>query len=169
MDTSYVTAFIEATQIVFDAMLRMPITFGRPEVAESIPTKYDISGIIGLSGDVVGAVVLSFPTETAGGVVAAFAGEPLSVKSGDFADAIGELANMISGSAKAKFPGRSVSISCPTVVIGKNHRIHQPSDSTCISIPCHSPCGEFAVELCIRETEDAVGSQAASETASATG
>ncbi|MCH8344353.1 MAG: chemotaxis protein CheX [Planctomycetes bacterium] len=169
MDTSYVTAFIEATQIVFDTMLRMPITFGRPEVAESLPTKFDISGIIGLSGDVVGAVVLSFPKETAEGVVTAFAGAPLSIDSDDFADAIGELANMISGNAKAKFPGRSVSISCPSVVIGKNHRIHQPSDSTCVSIPCHSSCGEFAVEVCIREVESAVGSQSASETASAAG
>ncbi len=169
MDTSYVTAFIEATQIVFETMLRMPITFGRPEVAESLPTKYDISGIIGLSGDMVGAGVLSFPTETAGSVVAAFTGAPLSIDSDDFADAIGELANMISGSAKAKLPGRSVSISCPTVVIGKNHRIHQPSDSTCVSIPCQSSCGEFAVEVCIMEMEDAVDSQAASETASAAG
>ncbi len=170
MDTSYVTAFIDATQIVFETMLSMPVTFGPPEVAESIPTKYDISGIIGLSGDVVGAVVLSFPKETAGSVVSAFAGEPLSVNSGDFADAIGELANMISGNAKAKFPGESlVNISCPTVVIGKNHRIHQPSDSTCVSIPCQSSCGEFAVEVCIMEMEDAVDSQAASETASAAG
>ena len=169
MDTSYITAFVEATQTVFETMLRMPITFGRPVVAESIPTKFDISGIIGMSGDVVGAVVLSFPTETAEGVVSAFAGTPLSVDSDDFADAIGELANMISGNAKAKFTGRSVSISCPSVVIGKNHRIHQPSDSTCVSIPCHSSCGEFAVEVCIREIDNAVGSQATSETASATG
>ncbi|MCH8165597.1 MAG: chemotaxis protein CheX [Planctomycetes bacterium] len=169
MDTSYVTAFIDATQIVFDTMLSMPITFGRPEVAESLPTKFDISGIIGLSGDVVGAVVLSFPKETAEGVVTAFAGAPLSANSDDFADAIGELANMISGNAKAKFTGRSISISCPSVVIGKNHRIHTPSDSTCISIPCHSSCGEFAVEVCIREVESAVGSQSASETASAAG
>lgn len=168
MDTTYVTAFISATQKVFNTMLQLSVTFGKPVVTQGVPSKFDVSGVIGMSGDITGAVVLSFPTETALGVVKAFTGESVSTDNEDFSDAIGELANMVSGNAKSKFDGKSVSISCPCVIIGSDHKIQQPSESNCISIPCNCACGEFAVEFCIlKKTKDAPRVEAKSTTESA--
>lgn len=152
MDASYISPLISATKNVFDTMLKVQVKFGQPTLTEAIPSKFDVSGIIGLSGDIVGAVVLSFPTSTAEKIVSAFAGMPITADSDVFADAIGELANMVAGGGKTRYEGKNVSISCPSVVIGPGHRVAAISDSTCVVVPCYTEHGEFAIELSIRNT-----------------
>lgn len=155
MDATVIRRFIESTQNVFGTMLRSTVTFGTPAPTSKLAAGGDVSGIIGFSGDVAGAAVIRLPMQTAEGVVKAFTGEDLSSESEDFADAIGELANMICGGAKSNLDGGSVSISCPQVVLGKDHRVQKPSDAVSITIPCNSPQGKFAIEISIR----AVGSR----------
>ena len=162
LDPIYVTAFIAATQNVFQTMLRQEVSFGKPVPGRLPNLESDISGIIGMTGDVVGTVVLSLPTDCAGKIVESFVGSALDPKSDDFADAIGELVNMISGNAKAKFEGLDVRISCPSVVIGKGHSVQQPSDAVSMSIPCESSCGGFSVDVSIKKV-----AQQASEPAAA--
>ena len=162
LDPVYVTAFIAATQHVFQTMLRQEVSFGKPVPGRLPHLDSDISGIIGMTGDVVGTVVLSLPAASAAKIVESFAGSTLDPHSDDFADAIGELVNMISGNAKAMFDGLEVRISCPSVVIGKGHTVQQPSDSVCVTIPCESSCGGFSVDVSIKEV-----AQKASEPAAA--
>ncbi len=162
LDPLYVTAFIAATQSFFQTMLCQEVSFGKPVPGRLPHLDSDISGIVGMTGDVVGTVVLSLPTESAAKIVESFVGSVIDPQSHDFADAIGELVNMISGNAKAKFEGLDVRISCPSVVIGKGHSVQQPSDSVCISIPCDSSCGGFSVDVTIKKV-----AQQASEPAAA--
>lgn len=151
MDPGYIKAFISSIQNVFATMFQLPVTVGTPYIKGDPSPQYDVSGIIGMSGDVFGSVVLSFPTETAESVVALFTGTQLEIGTPDFADAIGELVNMVSGGAKANFKDRKVSISCPSVVIGEGHRLARQSDIPCIVIPCTTDCGELSLEIAIRE------------------
>ena len=116
-----------------------------------------------MTGDVVGTVVLSLPAATASKIVECFVGSVIKMEDDDFADAVGELVNMISGGAKAKFEGEEVRISCPSVVIGKGHTVQQTSGSVCISIPCESACGGFSVGVSIKKA----GVSQASESAAA--
>ena len=74
MDPQYITPFIKSTKNVFSTMLNMPVTIDEPSIKAGSPATYDVSGIIGMSGDVVGSVVLSFPKETAEKLVTAFCG-----------------------------------------------------------------------------------------------
>lgn len=161
MDVSFIKAFIESTKSVFDTMINVPINFGKPEQPESMGGDADISGVIGMAGDVTGMVVLSFDFATAGKIVESFTGMTIAADHEDFADAIGELANMISGGAKAKFAGKNVSISCPTVVRGPKHNIQAPSDAARLSIPCLTPHGRFTVRLAIKEAKSAKGVKSA--------
>lgn len=152
MDASYITPFVASIQNVFSTMLQLPVEIGEPTIKSNPHPEFDISGIIGMSGDVVGSVVLSFPTETAVSIVQLFTGMELDAESDDFADAIGELVNMVSGGAKAAFPdNKRVSISCPSVVIGKGHRIAGQSDTPCVMIPCQTDCGEVVIEVAIKQ------------------
>jgi chemotaxis protein CheX len=160
MDSRYIVPFVKSVQNVFQTMLQMPVEVGPPALRTNTPT-YDVSAIIAMSGDVDGSVVLSFPTGTADRVIALFTGSALASGSPDFADAVGELANMISGGAKAKFPGKQVSISCPSVVVGQAHMVQSQKDAICILIPCTCDCGEFAVEVRFKR----VGTAAAAEVA----
>lgn len=152
MDQSYIIPFIKSVQNVFETMLQLPVQMGAPELKHGGESGHDVSAIIGMSGDVEGSVVLSFPTATAERVVALFTGTELDAGHEDFADAVGELVNMVSGGAKAQFTGKEVSISCPSVVVGQSHQVYGRKDVVAIAIPCDSDCGEFNVEVSIRQS-----------------
>ena len=151
LDPIYVTAFIEATQNVFQTMVHQAVSCGKPLPGQLPHLENDVSAIIGMTGAVVGTVVLSLPAATASKIVELFVGSPIDIENDDFADAVGELVNMICGGAKAKFGGKQVYISCPSVVIGQGHTVQQPSGSVCISIPCESSCGGFSVDVSIKK------------------
>lgn len=151
MDTTYIIPFIKSTKNLFETMLQLPVEVEAPALKAANSPSFDVSGIIGMSGDVEGAVVLSFPIATAERVVSLFTGTPMAHTHEDFADAVGELVNMVSGGAKAQFTGKAVSISCPSVVIGADHVVTGRKDVVCIVIPCRCDCGDFAVEVSIRQ------------------
>ncbi len=166
MDSSYIIPFVNSVESVFETMLQLPVKVGEPVMKRSGDPAYDVSGIIGMSGDVEGSVVLSFPTTTAERVVSLFTGMELAHTHEDFPDAIGELINMITGGAKAKFTGKDVNISCPSVVVGSDHVVFGRKDVVCILIPCESDCGDFCVEISIRkQSGGAADAQASTDAA----
>jgi chemotaxis protein CheX len=93
-------------------------------------------------------------------LVEAFAGASLAVTDPDFADAIGEVANMIAGGAK-KDLGVQANITCPTVIIGAGHVVARLSDVPCLVVPCATPAGAFAVEVNIKPVRRAAVAAAA--------
>ncbi len=129
-------------------------TFGKPTIKAVPEISYDVSAIIGFSGEVVGSMVVSFRTDAATKLVEKFAGMPIAPGTPDFADAIGELANMFAGNAK-KDLGANASISCPNVIVGPGHTIARLQDVPCVIIPVQTPLGEFAVEVCIKTVKPA--------------
>lgn len=147
MDPAYITPFISSISNVFETMLQLPVSVGTPGIKNTATPTYDVSGIIGMTGDVEGTVVLSFPTATAERAVALFTGMELAADHEDFADAIGELVNMVSGGAKAQFNGKEVGISTPTVIVGSGHNVYGRKSMTTIEIPCTCDIGEFNVEV----------------------
>lgn len=148
MDSTYIVPFIKSAKNLFETMFSIPLTCGTPTVKEG-GASYDVSAIIGFTGEVEGAVVLSFPEAVARRLVSLFTGsEPASQEA--LCDAVGELANMVAGGAKANFPNKKVSISCPSVVIGSKHVVQGKKDMVTVSIPASSDCGEFAIEVAVR-------------------
>jgi len=147
VDPAYITPFVGSISNVFETMLQLPVTVGSPSIKSHGTPSYDVSGIIGMTGDVEGTVVLSFPTATAERAVMLFTGMELKADHEDFADAIGELVNMVSGGAKAQFTGKSVGISTPSVIVGSEHSVYGRKDMTTIEIPCTCDIGEFNVEV----------------------
>ncbi len=150
MDVAYINPFLRAVQNVFETMIELPYTLGKPTIKKNNTTSYEISGIIGISGDVVGSIVVSFSTEIALKVASALLGEELKAVDDDCTDAIGEVANMIAGDAKKRFPKANTSISVPNVIIG-SHKVAYPSGLPIISIPCETNAGQFAIEVAIKE------------------
>lgn len=149
MNAQQIRCFLESTENLFSTMLSSKVDFGKPEMQPRDVKHHDVSGIIGLSGEIVGSVVVGFPTETALAAVEAFVGMRVEVDDENFPDAIGELANMIAGGAKAKMDGDDISISCPSVVIGTDYTVQRPRQASCVRIPCRSPFGEFDLNVCI--------------------
>ncbi len=167
MDPARITPFIKSVQNVFATMLQLPVEVEDPQIKQGKSATYDVTAIIGMSGDCVGSVVLSFEQESALRIVALFTGTEASVDSPDFADAVGELVNMISGGAKALFEGRKASISTPSVVLGSNHVVSTQTDVPTIVLPCVTDCGRFAIEIAIQDQVESADadSQSAATTA----
>ena len=150
VNPKFIVPFVNSVRSVFTTMAHVQTTIGRPHVKMQPAPTYDVSGIIGFSGQVVGSVVVSFTMSAALALVKAFAGAEIPADSPDFADAIGELANMITGGAK-KDLGAEATISVPNVIIGTGHMIARLSGVPCLVIPCTTPVGDFAVEVNIKQ------------------
>ena len=151
MDHSYILPFIKSITNVFETMLQSHVSVGKPSLKASGQPCYDVSGIIGMSGDVEGTIVLSFPTDVAVTCVAKFVGMEIPVEHEDFADAIGELVNMVTGNAKAEFQDKKVNITCPSVVVGQDHIVFGSKEVVCIDIPCECEYGNFVVEVGLKQ------------------
>ncbi|MCK4659727.1 MAG: chemotaxis protein CheX [Phycisphaerae bacterium] len=147
MDVRYINPFIQSVKKVYSTMLSTDILISKPYVKTDTGGTSDVSAVIGLSGDVVGSVALCFPLETAVKSAGKFAGIPMSKDHEDFADALGELANMVAGSAKSQLEGFNVSISLPNVIVGKNHVVSQSKHTPRLALPCDSSLGRFSVEV----------------------
>src|SRR4051812_30178471 len=135
-----IVPFVNSVRNVFNTMVGVQTTVERPTLKSGPVVSYDVSAIIGFSGQVIGSVVVSFQMAAALSLVKAFAGADIAADSPDFPDAIGELANMIAGSAK-KDLGATASITCPSVVLGPNHVIARLRGVPCLVIPCKTPVG----------------------------
>ena len=160
MDARYINPFIKSIRNVFKTMLSTEVTVGRPHIKADDHERPDVSSVIGFSGDASGSVVLSFPSGTALKVASTFAGMEVTLDSEDFADAIGELANMVAGGAKSEFEGLAVTISLPSVIIGEGHKVSRSSAHPRLVIPCETSLGTFTVEVSMKVEAQAMAGAA---------
>lgn len=146
IEPKLIVPFVRSVVTVFTTMVGITPKVLRPMVKANPAPSYDVSGIIGFSGDIVGNVIVSFERLAAERVVSKFAGCEMTVGSDDFVDAIGELTNMIAGHAKKDF-GVDASITVPSVIVGAGHKIARLSHVPCVVIPCETPVGQVALEV----------------------
>jgi chemotaxis protein CheX len=150
MDVKFINPFIVAVQNIFDTMIDLSFSLGKPALKKDNVPSYEISGIIGLSGSVSGCVVINLSKEIALQLASALLDEEFTEFDDDCIDAIGEIANMIAGNAKTDFPVENTSISVPSVVVGK-HKMNYPSGIPIVSIPCETSGGKLVVDVAIKE------------------
>ena len=63
---------------------------------------------------------------------------------------VGEMTNIIAGSAISSIHDLDIQIAPPVIVRGPNHKIGWPSIAPVIAITFALPSGSFEVDLCIR-------------------
>jgi chemotaxis protein CheX len=149
MDVKYINPFVVAIKNVFQTMIDVPFKLGNPALKKDRTPAFEVSSIIGLSGQVSGCVVINLSTPVALQLVSALLGDEVTEINEDTIDAIGEIANMIAGNAKTDFPGENNAISVPSVVTGK-HEVSYPSGLPIIAIPCTTDAGQMVVEIAIK-------------------
>lgn len=147
MTSQHLSPFFDSMKHVLTTMFQTDIRFGNPSKQEALNDTHEVSALISFSGIDAQAVSLSFTTQTAGAFVERFLGTRIPADDPDFADAIGEIVNMVAGGAKARIDQEGASISCPTVVVGQGHRLFQRRDLTVIHIPCQTNLGQFSIEI----------------------
>jgi chemotaxis protein CheX len=150
MDVSYINPFVVSTIETFTKMLNSEAKPGKIELKNDESHTYDISGVIGLSGEAQGSICLSFPKLIALKVVSALVGADIKIIGPEVSDAIGEIANIIAGNAKQHLTQYNLSISLPKVIMGKDHKIASQRGVPTIIVPFESSLGNFAMEVSLK-------------------
>jgi len=153
MNVKYINPFIKVTQEVFSQFLGIDVKPGKPFLFSHTETKlhYDISGIIGLAGEVIGFVIISFPKNVALHSVSRLIGAETDNFDELVVDSIGELINIIAGNSKREMEEFRIVISLPSIVRGANHQISWISGVPVICIPFECEFGDFYVFVSLKD------------------
>lgn len=126
----YIQPFINTCRNVFRDFIGQQVEAKIPYFLEKdAATEWDISGIIGLTGEARGAVVISMKDDLALKLTGILTGKVHKVLYDDVVDAVGELINIIAGNVKQELEDAfRLVISLPTIVTGKGHTINWPAE-----------------------------------------
>ncbi len=153
INVEYINPFVESTRNVFTSMCRMEVERKRLFLKDDYRMFGDISGVMGLSGEASGSVVISLPTRLACVAVGRMIGqEPAADLDEDVSDAVGEIINMISGQAKAMLAKSAYrfTISLPSVVSGAGHEITHKKGTPNIVLMFEADGQPFAIQVCLQ-------------------
>ena len=126
----YIQPFIDACKSVFKDFLGAELTEERPYFAETgAVQEWDLSAVIGLTGEARGAVVISMKKDLAVKLTGILTGSEHTSIDDDVVDAIGEIVNIIAGNVKKNLEEAfRLVISIPTIVQGREHSVKWPSN-----------------------------------------
>ena len=155
----YVRPFVNATLNTFKTFVGIDLIAGNPHFqGRTVVMDRDISAIIGLSGDIRGAVVMSMKKGLAIKLADILVGTAHTEMDDDIVDAIGEIVNIIAGNIKSEVEGgEKIVISLPTVVKGKEHTFAWPGRQSrilCISFKHENDSFHLLVDMEKVEAED---------------
>jgi len=126
----YIQPFIKVCKHVFHEFLGLELEAKLPYFMEKDEeTEWDVSGIIGLTGEARGAVVISMKQDLAIRLTTILTNTEHKTLDADAVDAVGEIINIIAGNSKQELEEAfKLVISLPTIVKGKEHSINWPND-----------------------------------------
>jgi chemotaxis protein CheX len=152
-EMEYLTPFIENTATVIRKMASGNAEFKEVYFSNSFRIFGDISGIIGLSGDAEGTVIVTFYWNAAWKIIS----QMMNVKAEEINaeyihDGVGELINMIGGSTKKCFVGTPYhfELSLPTVVVGSGHQIGHPEGAGIAVLIFDMEDSSFGLQVCLK-------------------
>jgi len=153
MDANLINPFIEATLHVLETMASTRAEAGKPYLKKDQVARGDVSGVIGMTGEIRGTISISFSEASILPIVSNMLGEEMKEMNEEIKDAVGEVTNMISGQARKRLDeqGRSLKAAIPTVIMGKDHSITHMTTHPIIAIPFSTDNGEFTIEVCFEE------------------
>ena len=143
----FINPFIIAVSKTLETMANCKVVREPPQVKKEKSALYPVSGIIGLSGAVVGTVVLTMSEALALKCASVMLMEEYTEFNNDVFDAVGELTNVIAGNAKAQLEEYKLSLSLPNVIYGKEAELRFPERCQPISIPFQTDHGPMAIEI----------------------
>ncbi len=150
--TTLVNPIISSVIRTFESMLNCSPKRISLEVKNGHSPKYPLSAIVGLTGKMSGTIIFSVSNEAALEILSRLVFEQAEEITSEVCDAVGEIANMIAGSAKADLAHLNLILSIPNMVLGENHEVLYPPDvSTPMCIHFDSEIGPFTIEFGFRD------------------
>ena len=154
MDANLINPFVKATISVIETMASIKPKAGKPYLKKNSIANGDVTGIFGVTGAANGSVSVTFVESSLLHIVSNMFGEKMQELNTEVSDAVGEIANMISGQARRDLETTGIVFdgSIPSVVTGLNHEIVHITEGPKIAIPFSIEAGDFTVEICMERS-----------------
>lgn len=151
MENRYLDVFATASINTFNTMCGIAVRQdGACYRKEGVFPTHETVAIMGFSGAVRGAVIMTMPVPVAQGLVGAFIGEAVTQVSADLTDGLGEILNIIAGAATSEMADLKLRISLPTVLVGKEQRLATKQNAPWFVIPLEAPgLGKLNLQLSV--------------------
>ena len=152
MDAKIINHFLSEGMHAFESMFNI-----RPEPKEphlldiNAGHPWEISGLLGITGDFKGVVAFRLHKTLASKMLALSGIECTPAEYEDTAiGLVSEFTNIIAGPAVTAIKEYSIDISPPFCVMGHNHSIAWPKSYPVIVIPFVTTYGPFEVDICLK-------------------
>ena len=154
MKAEYINPFFNATVDVFRIMLDLEVERGKLGVAEDLAPSKDASAVIGITGDLSGSILYSFPQDMVLEMVRIMSGMSLTKMDSFVGSALGEVANIISGNAMTNLSATQYfcDIVPPQVLIGKTASLSMATEKALV-LPVITSIGDFEITISLRENK----------------
>ena len=111
----------DAAKEVFSMMVGAELTVANGH----LPGFANVTGVIGIGGALTGVLTFRCSTDCAVKIASQMLGVPAAEAASQYADAVGEICNMVAGHFKAKIGHEATCLlSIPSVIMGKDYRVH---------------------------------------------
>lgn len=150
MRAEYINPFYQAIIDVFKVMLNLGLKRGEIKAVEELVPVSEANVVIGVTGDLRGSLLYSFPRNMALEMVNIMAGMEMKTLDAFVSSALGEVANIISGNAVTYLSQQELScdISPPQVFVGTNGSLSMSTEKAVV-LPLITDIGtlELSVSL----------------------
>lgn len=152
MKAEYINSFYVATQEVFRLMLDLEVRRGDIKVVEGMVGSQEANVVLGITGDLSGAVLFGFTDEMTLEMVKIMSGIKMHKIDNFVSSALGEVANIVAGNALTNLSRHECScdIAPPQVIIGRYKSISL-ANKKAILIPLETNIGKFDISLFLSE------------------
>lgn len=152
MKAEYINSFYIATQDVFKLMFDLNVEKNELKVIEDMIPSKDLSVLLGVTGDLKGSILFSFPDDMTLDMVQIMAGMKMDKIDTFVSSALGEIANIIGGNALTNLASNDYQcdITPPQVFVGQ-HKTISPSEEKALLINLETTIGDFDINIFLSE------------------
>lgn len=153
MKVEYINPFFKATIDVFRVMLNLDLKRGQPRAVDELVPVSEANVMIGVTGDLRGSLLYSFPKDMALKMVNIMAGMEMNKLDAFVSSALGEVANIISGNALTYLAENSLScdISPPQVFVGQDGALSMATEKAVV-LPLITDIGTLEISVSLHGT-----------------
>lgn len=151
MNVEFINPFLQALLEVTKTMAQTELKPGKPRLKTNEVAQGDVSGLIGMVGPQTrGSLSVTFESRLALQLLYRMVGERRTEVDDQVSDMVGEITNMVSGSAKNALSdkGFEFEMATPVVVTGKRHTLNHRATGPKIIMPFESDFGAAYIEIC---------------------
>ncbi|MCP3909040.1 MAG: chemotaxis protein CheX [Oceanicoccus sp.] len=151
MNVKYINPLLESTISVLATMAMVQAKPGKPSLKQGQQSLGDVTGMIDLAGqEVNGSLAIGFSEPAILDIAEKMLGERVSVIDDTVLDVVGEITNMITGSAKRLYSEQGIEfdLTLPSIWSGNDKIIEHKVKGNPIILPFDTTAGQFYLELC---------------------